>query len=499
VQVNSVSKNNKLALGQRLLHSLSTGHRAWGRHSHSGVTLFLFLMFCGMACVGIFVMRDLRTANAISQKTTATSLQGLNSIAELEHEARETRQLTLYALTTDDSNLQVEYADRTREADRKVTEGIREFVQGAKTPEEIEVFKKLRHDWSEYINVRNEVLASSLEGSIKEALRHDLEEGVPSFDRMDRDLGEVKQLYSQYAALSVAHAAALSSRIRTGLVVFLGLAVAFAITSVLAIQEGKILNAMHLTKLRMEFVAAVSHELRSPLAVISSAADNLVDGIVDGKEGLRRYGLVIRKQNRQMTELVDQILLFSSSKDRRSKYDLRLLQVSQIIETVVESTAELAQEKGFRVEQHIEAGLPSVRGELSALCQCLRNLVVNAIKYSGDCRWIGISARLEDRTTSTGKEVWITVTDHGIGIDGAELPHIFDPFYRSPKVSAVQIHGTGLGLSLARRIAEAMHGRLSVVSEPAEGSAFTLHLPVSEREMSESTAVASLAGPLIPE
>jgi two-component system sensor histidine kinase KdpD len=97
------------------------------------------------------------------------------------------------------------------------------------------------------------------------------------------------------------------------------------------------------------------------------------------------------------------------------------------------------------------------------------------------------------------KEVQITVTDHGIGIDHAELPHIFEPFYRSPKVSAVQIHGTGLGLALARGIAEAVHGRLSVVSEPAVGSAFTLHLPVAEVEKSQLKAVASLAGPLIPE
>jgi signal transduction histidine kinase len=495
-----VSQKNKFALAQKLLQAFSAGNRALGRHSHSGVTLFLFLVFCAMAFVSVMVMRDLRTANALAQKGNAVAVEGLRRLAELEHEARETRQLTLYALTTDDSNLQVEYADRTRESDRQVTEGISEFLKRTKTTQESEVVKRLGHDWSEYISVRNEVLASSMEGSTKEALRHDLEEGVPSFDRIDGDLGEVKQLYSQYAEQSVANAAALSRRIRTGLVVFLGLAVAFALASILAIQEGRILNAMHLSKLQMEFVASVSHELRSPLAVISSAADNLVDGIVEGREGLRRYGLVIRKQNRQMAELVDQILLFASTKERRSKDVLHPLQVSQIIETVLESTAELAQEQGFLVEQHIEAGLPQVMGELSALSQCLRNLVVNAMKYSGDSRWIGISAHLKGTTGSaTDQEVQITVTDHGIGIDGAELPHIFDPFYRSPKVSGVQIHGTGLGLSLARRIAETVHGRLSVVSEPAVGSAFTLHLPMAAVEKSALTAVPSLARPGIPE
>jgi signal transduction histidine kinase len=200
-----------------------------------------------------------------------------------------------------------------------------------------------------------------------------------------------------------------------------------------------------------------------------------------------------------MSELVDQILLFASTKDRRSKYNLRPLQVSQIIEDVVEMTAELAREKGFLVEQHIEPGLPAVMGEITALSQCLRNLVVNAMKYSGESRWIGINAYLQvTRKGRTDREVQITVTDRGIGIDSTELPHIFEPFYRSPKVSAMQIHGTGLGLSLARRIAEALQGRLTVVSEPAVGSAFTLHLPVVEATKSGLTAVSSsLARPRI--
>jgi signal transduction histidine kinase len=494
-----MSKKSKFTLGQRLLQALRAGNQALGGHSHSGVTLILSIVFCAMAFVGFLVMRDLRTANALAQKTNGASVEGLRKIAELEHEARETRQLTLYALTTDDSNLQVEYADRTRESDRQVTQGISEFIQRAKTTQETTLVKRLGQDWSDYISVRNEVLASSLEGSTKEALRHDLEDGVPSFARIDRDLAALKQLYSQYAEQSIANAAASSRRIRTGLLLFLGLAVAFAIASILAIQEGKILNAMHLTKMQMEFVASVSHELRSPLAVISSAADNLVDGIVEGKEGLRRYGQAIRKQNQQMSELVDQILLFASTKDRRSKYNLRPLQVSQIIEDVVEMTAELAREKGFLVEQHIEPGLPAVMGEITALSQCLRNLVVNAMKYSGESRWIGINAYLQvTRKGRTDREVQITVTDRGIGIDSTELPHIFEPFYRSPKVSAMQIHGTGLGLSLARRIAEALQGRLTVVSEPAVGSAFTLHLPVVEATKSGLTAVSSsLARPRI--
>jgi signal transduction histidine kinase len=91
----------------------------------------------------------------------------------------------------------------------------------------------------------------------------------------------------------------------------------------------------------------------------------------------------------------------------------------------------------------------------------------------------------------SGREVRISIADRGIGIDPSELPRIFDPFYRSPRVNAAQIHGTGLGLSLAKRIAEAMGGRLSVVSELSAGSTFTLHLQIAKGEDMQTAAAAS--------
>jgi signal transduction histidine kinase len=107
-------------------------------------------------------------------------------------------------------------------------------------------------------------------------------------------------------------------------------------------------------------------------------------------------------------------------------------------------------------------------------------LITNALKYGSERRWIGIQARLSEHGLS-GKEIQISVSDRGIGIDSSDLPHIFEPFYRSPHVAAAQIHGTGLGLPLARSIAEAMKGELTVRSVPGRGSSFTLHLPCSQQ------------------
>jgi signal transduction histidine kinase len=128
-----------------------------------------------------------------------------------------------------------------------------------------------------------------------------------------------------------------------------------------------------------------------------------------------------------------------------------------------------------------------VLGDLPAIAQCLQNLIGNAVKYSGEKHWIGLRAALGSVDQGAGREVRISVSDHGIGIDRAEMEHIFDPFYRSPRVSALQIHGTGLGLSLAKRIAETLGGTLSAVSELSIGSTFTLHLPIAEGERLATT------------
>lgn len=271
------------------------------------------------------------------------------------------------------------------------------------------------------------------------------------------------------------------------------LAVSGGVFFLLALSMSLVLIASHraqrLAQLQMDFVAAVSHELRTPLTVICSAAENIVDGLVDSKQQLTRYGSVIRNQGRQLAGLVDQVLLFASTQEGKNRYQLRPLDVAEILKVVLGNTSALADRSGVTIRQEISTDLPQVMGDLPAVSQCLQNLIVNAIKYSGDSRWIGIRAWWED---SGGRaEVRISVQDKGIGISSADLPHIFDPFYRSPEVEAAQIHGTGLGLTLARRIAEAMGGRLTVISKAGAGSVFTLHLvPAAGRDVS-SEAVAS--------
>src|SRR5581483_7063848 len=148
-------------------------------------------------------------------------------------------------------------------------------------------------------------------------------------------------------------------------------------------------------------------------------------------------------------------------------------------QSVLDATNTLLKEADFTVEPQIEPGLPEIMGDLAALSQCLQNLIVNAVKYGGNARWIGVRANLAAAEHGR-KEVCISVQDRGIGIAPDDVQRIFEPFYRSPAVTAAQIHGTGLGLPVAKSMAEAMGGRLTVDTELGIGSIFTVHLQVAK-------------------
>jgi len=249
-------------------------------------------------------------------------------------------------------------------------------------------------------------------------------------------------------------------------------------------------RAHRLAQLRMDFVASVSHELRTPLTGILSAAQNIADGLIDNKERAMRYGAAIQGQAQQLSELIEQILLFSTTEKGRRSYHFQWVDVAELIEASVTGTASLVRSSGVCVEQVIKRDLPPVWGDFKALAQCLQNLIVNAIKYGGEKRWVRICAHLSD-TSEFGREVVVTVEDKGIGINPEDLKKIFAPFYRSPSVSSVQIHGSGLGLSIVKSIAEAMGGRLTVESEVGKGSRFSVHLPADKKPAPEEDATES--------
>lgn len=258
------------------------------------------------------------------------------------------------------------------------------------------------------------------------------------------------------------------------------LTISFSVLLLLAASMAMLFVTSHqarkLGKLQMDFVTSVSHELRTPLAVICSTADNLADGVVESKPQVMRYGGVIRNQAHQLADLVERILLFAALRSNTLPYSLRPLQISEVVERALGNMAGMLAAAGLTVELRLDPGLPPVMGDMDALVQCVQNLLTNAARY-GDDGWIGVSTGISNK----GQEescVEVRVQDRGRGIEPSELNHIFEPFYRGGAAAAKQIRGTGLGLALAKRIAQAMRGKLTVKSTLEVGSTFTLQLPV---------------------
>jgi signal transduction histidine kinase len=259
------------------------------------------------------------------------------------------------------------------------------------------------------------------------------------------------------------------------------LLLSFGVLLVLAVSMAMIIistqRARRLAHLQMEFVAGVSHELCTPVAVICSAADNLAEGFVGGKDQVKEYGAVIRNEGRRLAGMIEQILHFAAGQAGRATYDLQSVQVSEAIADALANVSALPAAEGFTMERDIDPDLPPVRADFAALTRCLQNLILNAVKYGGESRWVRV--RAEKSAADGAPGIRISVEDRGMGIDPADRPHIFEPFYRGKTAQAAQIHGAGLGLSLSLDIAQAMGGRLTVASEPGRGSTFVLDLPAS--------------------
>lgn len=252
------------------------------------------------------------------------------------------------------------------------------------------------------------------------------------------------------------------------------LAVTFAILLLMGAALAAILvstrRAQRLASLQMDFVTGVSHELRTPLTVIRTAAYNLRGKLAANPAMVEKYGALIQKESERLTEIVEQVLEFARSRSAAGALQPEPVPVAAAVEQALASCQPLIDAASVRVETSLPEDLPLVLAEPRALAHCIQNLVSNAVKYGGDARWAGISA------SRSGEFVEIRVADRGPGIPAAELPHVFDPFFRGRSAVDNQVHGTGLGLALVKSAVESFGGEVSVRSREGRGTEFVLRL-----------------------
>ena len=226
-----------------------------------------------------------------------------------------------------------------------------------------------------------------------------------------------------------------------------------------------------IARLKSDFVANVSHDLKTPLALIRMFAETLeMDRVPDERRRREYYGVLTRESER-LSRLIDNVLDFSRIESGGQRYQIAPGPVEPIVHEVIESFRHPLHQQGFTVDVTVEPDLPDVPLDGDAMKQALANLVDNAMKYSGDRRHVRVAARRD------GAGVAVEVADDGIGVPLSERERIFEKFYRVGRSETQGRRGSGVGLALVKHIVEAHGGRVTVDGRPGEGSRFTLHLP----------------------
>ena len=226
-----------------------------------------------------------------------------------------------------------------------------------------------------------------------------------------------------------------------------------------------------LEQVRRDFVANVSHELKTPLTAIRAAAETLLDGAIQDADYGRVFLETISEETTRLHRLVDDLLTLARVESRQTALNKERVPVGLFLEELTARYRPLAKTHGvsLELEQTPEVSLLADRSQLA---QAVSNLLENAIKYNRPDGRVVVRARESDGT------LVLEVEDTGIGIPPEDMPRIFERFYRVDKARSRETGGTGLGLSIVKHVAEVHGGSVEVESRPGSGSRFTLILPL---------------------
>ena len=231
---------------------------------------------------------------------------------------------------------------------------------------------------------------------------------------------------------------------------------------------------LELAHLKSSFVSNVTHELKTPIALIRLAAETLeLRRFRSTEEGESFLRSIVRETVR-LQQLVDNILDFARLEAGRATFRFEAVDLVGVVRDTVDAYRPRLEQHGFQIHLDLPEGLPPVRGDAMMLQHCVLNLLDNALKYSRTRREVEVSAEARDGA------VGVSVRDYGIGIAAADQKRIFEKFVRVETGLVHDVKGAGLGLSLVEQIMRAHGGRVEVESSPGEGSTFTLVLPRAE-------------------
>jgi two-component system sensor histidine kinase VicK len=226
-----------------------------------------------------------------------------------------------------------------------------------------------------------------------------------------------------------------------------------------------------LEEMQKEFVANVSHELRTPLTTIKSYTETLLNGAMEEPEIAENFLNVINNEGDRMTALVQDLLDLSRLDNKQTTFIMEELNLNLLLEDSIEKYSIHVKKKKQTLAYIPARKAHKVLGDANRIEQVIKNIISNAVKYSGEETTINVSIFEQN------ENVIIKVEDSGFGIPEEDLPRIFERFYRVDKARSREMGGTGLGLAIAKEIMEYHGGHISVESQLGRGTTFMLHFP----------------------
>jgi len=235
------------------------------------------------------------------------------------------------------------------------------------------------------------------------------------------------------------------------------------------------MREMAVAQLQSDFVAAVSHEFRTPLTSLRqlSEAFNEARPLEDARR--QQYYQALARATCRLNTLVEGLLDFGRMEAGAKVYRMENINPADLVSSVVDEFQREAELRGYRVELHREGDLPEITGDPEALSRVIWNLLDNAVKYSPECKTIWVDAE------HPHGQVAIRVRDHGLGISPVEQKEVLKKFVRGSSADRTGVKGTGIGLTMVQHIVRAHRGELHLESAPDQGSAFTILIPAKEK------------------
>jgi len=226
--------------------------------------------------------------------------------------------------------------------------------------------------------------------------------------------------------------------------------------------------------MRSEFVANVSHELRTPLAIFRGYLETLLDNPGLTPEDTRRLLQTMRRHSNRLNALVEDLLVLTRLEAKQIEAEYSVIRMDAFFRQLVQDWEKRGEAKAVEIEIEAPANLPSMEVDALRFEQVMLNLLENAAAYSNPPRRVVLSAAVH------GKQMELRVTDNGTGIPAADLPRIFERFYRVEKGRSRASGGTGLGLSIVKEIIQAHHGAVHAESHLGKGTTIVIRLPLSQ-------------------